>query len=143
MKILKLFTSISAAFIITQLITPASWAESPIVTIDSTVQPDPLTLNGTSGGSRTSNCGHISATPNQVIQVTKPIPYLRLTVKSDGQPTLLIDGPTGRFCVQADSYSGGKAELSGYWQPGKYSLSVGEVSNKQYSYNLSISQQQK
>jgi hypothetical protein len=41
----------------------------------------------------------------------------------------------------ADNYSGSKPELSGYWQPGEYTLRVGELSQRQYSYTLSISQQ--
>lgn len=62
-----------------------------------------------------SNCGNLPDEPSQVIQVKESLPYLRVTVESEGQPTLLINGPGGRFCIQADSYSGGKAEMSGFW----------------------------
>ncbi len=118
-------------------------AQAEVVKINPNFQPDPLTLNGKSGGSQSSNCGNIAATPNQVIQVTKALPYLRLTVESEGKPTLLIEGPGGRFCVLADSYSGGKPEISGYWQEGTYSVRVGDLSQGQYNYTLSISQQKK
>jgi len=115
--------------------------KAEVVQIQRDFQPDPLTLNGKSGGFEKSNCGNIAATPNQVLEVSESLPYLRLTVESEGKPTLLIDGPEGRFCVLADSYSEEKPELSGYWQAGKYLLYIGDLSSQQHSYTLSISQQ--
>jgi hypothetical protein len=143
MNKLRLFTVVPAALVMSLVITQASLAEKPEIQISRNFQPDPLVVKGTSGGTVASNCGNISATPTQVIQVTESLPYLRLTVESQGNPTLLIKGPGGRFCVLADKYSGGKAELSGYWQEGKYSLYVGESSPQKYSYTLSISQRNK
>ncbi|WP_193195287.1 hypothetical protein [Nostoc sp. MG11] len=143
MKTLRLFKFVPAALTMSLVLTKAGFAQTPQIQINQNLQPDPLILNGQSGGSVKSNCGNITAAPNQVIQVTESLPYLRLTVESKGQPTLLIDGPGGRFCVLADSYSGGKLELSGYWQPGKYLLFVGDLSQQQHSYTLSISQQKK
>ena len=144
MKPGTLFKVVPVALAMSLVFTDASLAETPVVSINSKFQPDPLSVNGKSGGTVSSKCGNITATPNQVIQVTESLPYLRLTVESGGQPTLLIDGPGGRFCVLADSYSGGnKPEISGYWQAGKYSLYVGELSQRQYNYSLSISQQKK
>ncbi|MBF2066246.1 MAG: hypothetical protein IGS39_17780 [Calothrix sp. C42_A2020_038] len=113
------------------------------VKISPNFKPDPITLTGTSGGSNRSNCGSIAPKPNQVIQITESLPYLRLTVEGSGQPTLLIEGPGGRFCVLADNYSGKKPEITGFWQAGNYSLYVGELSQGQYNYTLSISQQKK
>ena len=115
--------------------------ESQTIRIDSRLQPDPLIINGKSGGNQQSNCGFVAAKPNQVIQIAESLPYLRLTVEGTGKPTLLIDGPGGRFCVLADNYSGGKPEISGYWNPGQYSLHVGDIYQGQYTYTLSISQQ--
>jgi hypothetical protein len=114
------------------------------VKIGQNLQPDPTILTGKSGGpNKSSNCGNITTAPTQVLQVTEALPYLRLTVESTGKPTLLIDGPGGRFCVLADNYSGGKPEISGFWQAGNYSLYIGELSQAQYNYTLSISQQKK
>ena len=121
-------------------LTQATLAEAPVVQINSKFQPDPLVVRGTSGGAKSSDCGNIAAKPNQVIQVKEPLPYLRLTVKSAGQPTLLIQGPGGRFCVLADSYSGGNPEISGFWQAGRYSLYVGDRAQGQHPYTLSVSQ---
>ncbi|MDM9584657.1 hypothetical protein [Nostoc sp. GT001] len=143
MKTLRLLAIIPTALAMSLVFTEANLAQTPTIQINRNSQPDPLILNGKSGGTVKSNCGNITTEPNQVIQVTESLPYLRLTVESKGKPTLLIDGPRGRFCVLADSYSGGKSELSGYWQPGKYSLYVGELSPQQHTYNLSISQKNK
>jgi hypothetical protein len=141
MKTPRLFTIASVAVTISLLLNQSSFAETPITTIDSTLKLDPLILKGIAGGSVKSNCGNIDTAPNQIIQVREPLPYLRLTAATEGKPTLLIDGPGGRFCVIGDSNSGGKPELSGYWQPGKYLVYVGELSPKNYNYTLAISQQ--
>ncbi|NEU76097.1 hypothetical protein PI95_026990 [Hassallia byssoidea VB512170] len=143
MKTLKLFTVVPAVLAMSLVFTNVTLAEAPLVVIKPNSQPEPLIVNGKSGGEKKSNCGNIAAAPNQVIQITDPLPYLRLTVESAGKPTLLIDGPGGRFCVLADSYSGGKPEISGYWQKGNYSIYVGELSQRQYNYSLSFSQQKK
>ncbi len=112
-----------------------------ITQIERNFKPDPLTLNGKSGGFEKSNCGNIGAEPSHVLEVTESLPYLRLTVESKGQATLLIDGPEGRFCVLGDSYSQEKPEISGYWPAGEYFLHVGDLSKQQHTYTLSISQQ--
>ncbi|MBW4567914.1 MAG: hypothetical protein KME31_07780 [Tolypothrix carrinoi HA7290-LM1] len=143
MKTLKLFTVVPAVLAMSLVFTNVTLAEAPLVVIKPNSQPEPLIVNGKSGGEKKSNCGNIATAPNQVIQITDPLPYLRLTVESAGKPTLLIDGPGGRFCVLADSYSGGKPEISGYWQKGNYSIYVGELSQRQYNYSLSFSQQKK
>ncbi|MHC0062229.1 hypothetical protein A4S05_03575 [Nostoc sp. KVJ20] len=143
MKTLRLLAIVPTALAMSLVFTEANLAQTPTIQINRNLQSDPLILNGKSGGTVKSNCGNITTEPNQVIQVTESLPYLRLTVESQGKPTLLIDGPGGRFCVLADSYSGGKSELSGYWQAGKYSLYVGELSQREYNYTLSISQKNK
>ncbi len=143
MKTLRLLKIVPAALAMSLVFTEANLAQTPTIQINRSFQPDPLILKGKSGGTVKSNCGNITTEPNQVIQVTESLPYLRLTVESQGKPTLLIDGPGGRFCVMADSYSGGKPELSGYWQAGKYSLYVGELSQRDYNYTVSISQKNK
>ncbi|BAZ50689.1 hypothetical protein NIES4103_33060 [Nostoc sp. NIES-4103] len=143
MKTRILLTFVPAALAISLALLQPILAEVPSIQITPKLQSDPLVLNGKSGGTVQSDCGNIAAAPNQVIQLSEPLPYLRLTVDSPGQPTLLIDGPGGRFCVLADRYSQSKPEMSGYWQAGKYLLYVGELSQRQYSYSLSISQHKK
>jgi hypothetical protein len=145
MKTLRLLTLVPAALAMSLVFNQVSFAETPIILIDKNFQPDPIIVNGTSGGTRPSNCGIISATPIQLIRVKEPLPYLRLTVEGQGKPTLLIDGPGGRFCVLADKYSGGKPEVSGFWPAGDYSLYIGEAESSplQSTYTLSISKQKK
>ena len=141
MKTLRLLKSVVTATVLSMIFIQSTLAEISSIDISSDLKSDPLVLNGKSGGNVHSNCGNISEQPSQIIQVKKTIPYLRLTVDSPGQPTLLIDGPGGRFCVLADSYSGNKPEFSGFWKAGEYSLYIGELSKQQYNYTLSISQQ--
>lgn len=141
MKTRKDWLVVPTALAISLAITGISLAEVSIVTITPKFQPDPLVVRGTSGGAKSSNCGNIAAIPNQVIQVTESLPYLRLRVQSAGQPTLLIEGPAGRFCVLADRLSGDKPEISGYWQAGKYAIYVGDRAQGKHPYTLSISQQ--
>jgi hypothetical protein len=115
-------------------------AQSQPLQIAPRSQPDPQVLQGVSGGSKTSDCGYISEAPSQVIKVTQAIPYLRLSVQSAGQSTLLIDGPTGRFCVLADTYSKKPPEMSGFWPAGEYSVYIGSRTSEKSPYQLSISQ---
>ncbi len=141
MKKFNLFKVVPAALAMILASSQANLAQVPPVQINKNLPSDPMVLSGQSSGSEKTNCGNISAAPNQVIQLTEALPYLRLTVESEGKPTLLIDGPGGRFCVLADSYSGSKPELSGYWQPGRYALYIGNLSPGQYNYKLLISQE--
>ncbi|MDP5338918.1 MAG: hypothetical protein NWQ28_10140 [Nodularia sp. (in: cyanobacteria)] len=139
MNVLRLLTP--AALVMSLSLTEASLAEVPRVQIQPDLKSETLVLNGTTGGKVPSNCGNIGNTPNQIIQLTKPLPFLRLTVDSPGQPTLLIDGPGGRFCVMSDNYADNKPEITGYFMAGEYSVYVGDLSQNQYKYTLSISQQ--
>jgi hypothetical protein len=139
MKMHKLFTVVPAALAMSLLLSDANLAQTPANVISANLNSDPVVFNGQSEASVKSNCGHIPAKASQVIQVPKSLPYLRVTVESKGQPTLLIDGPGGKFCVLADS-SEGKAELAGYWESGEYSFYVGDIAQRQVNYTLSISQ---
>lgn len=104
-------------------------------------QPDPLVVNGTSGGSQANtNCGVTGATPNHQVNLGGNFNYLRFSVQSSGQPTLLIEGPSGSSCIQADSLSGGKIQAPGYWEQGLYKISIGNRTEGQHSYTLSITQ---
>ncbi|MDY6902643.1 MAG: hypothetical protein SWZ49_31920 [Cyanobacteriota bacterium] len=141
MKTLTLTKFIPIVLTIGLILASLQSVKAEIVQIEPGFQPDPLTISGKSGGFEKSNCGNISTTPSQVLEVSESLPYLRLTVESKGKPTLLIDGPEGRFCVLGDSYSEERPEISGYWQAGKYSLYIGNLSSEQHDYTLSISQQ--
>lgn len=122
----------------------AARSDAPVLELSSNLSNDPVVLSGTSGGQSSSNCGYISQTPNQVVRVTVDrINYLRLSVQSSGEPTLLVDGPGGRFCVLADSASGDKPEISGVWLRGNYNVYVGDRAGGTHPYTLSITGQNK
>ncbi len=99
------------------------------------------TARGRSGGpSKTKDCGFIASKPNQVIDVATRINYMRVSVRADGgQPTLLIKGPNGRFCVIADQVSNINPKISGVWLPGRYEIYVGDRSGESHSFDLTIS----
>ncbi|MEB3148722.1 MAG: hypothetical protein VKL60_06825 [Sphaerospermopsis sp.] len=143
MKTLKLLTFVPATLVMSLVFNQAVLAQTPFIQINKQLPTDPLVVNGISGGTVQSNCGNITTQPTQVLQVQESLPYLRLTVEGQGQPTMLIDGPGGRFCVLADNYSANKPELAGFWTIGNYLVYIGNLSAGKYNYTLSISQQKK
>lgn len=65
----------------------------------------PITTQGQSGGNVNSNdCGFVPSKPQEVINITSRLNYMQMSVSSQGgNPTLLIEGPDGRFCILANS----------------------------------------
>jgi hypothetical protein len=146
MKTFRPLTLVTATLAMCLVFNQTSLAETPVIQINNNLQKDPTVVNGMAGGTVKSNCGNITTKPSQVIQIKQSLPYLRLTVESPGKPTLLIDGPGGKFCVLADNESGSTpelAELAGYFPAGRYTINIGELSSSQYPYTLSISQKHK
>lgn len=94
-----------------------------------------VTVSGSSGEVQ-SQCGFHAGSPAQVLVVNQPSPLL-FRVQSQGQPTLWIRGPVDR-CVMADATSGGNIEVPGVWQPGTYSVYVGNQAQGGQPYTLSI-----
>jgi hypothetical protein len=106
--------------------------------------PEPLTMSGVSGGPNNSgDCGFVSQAPNHVINVTQDLPYWRIAVQTAGAPSLMIQGPRGRFCVLPANAATGNVEFSGYGDKGTYTIFVGDRSQGQHPYSLSISQKRK
>lgn len=138
---IKRFTQIVLTPILLTVGATSSYAQT--LEIGKNFNPDPLTLQGQSGGNVKSNdCGFIANQPSQVIEVTERINYMRLTVEAEGgQPTLLVDGPDGRFCVLADAVTGENPAISGVWLQGSYRVYVGDRTGSQSRYTLSVSQQ--
>ncbi|MGB3695346.1 MAG: hypothetical protein WA865_22375 [Spirulinaceae cyanobacterium] len=130
-----------ATLVMTLLGTGVAVGQGKVTTVSKDSSSAPITLSGMSGGSVNSgDCGSVADTPNQVINVTERIDYMRVSVEAEGQPTLIVDGPSGRFCLLPDSFSG-KPEMSGLFTEGVYKISVGDLSGAQHSFQLSISQQ--
>lgn len=119
----------------------AAWAAPTQILKDSLAQP--MTFQGMSGGAVSSDCGAIPAQPSQELQLTQEFVqasgYLRFTVEgAGGSPTLLIDGPSGRFCVLADRALNKGPEAVGYWLPGTYKIYVGDRESQSHPFTLSI-----
>lgn len=111
------------------------------ITLKPGFNPDPVVVNGTTGGSQANtNCGVTAGTQNVQVSLGANFNYLRFSVQSTGQPTLLIEGPSGSSCIQADSLSGGKIQAPGLWEQGLYKISIGNRTEGQHSYTLSITQ---
>lgn len=104
--------------------------------------PDPIELKGESGGTQsTPDCGKVGKTPDRIINMTQDFPYLRFSLRSQGNPTLLIIEPGGRrSCILADSFAGGTIQTSGFWKKGIYRIGIGDRSGTSHDYTLSISQ---
>ncbi|MEB3828400.1 hypothetical protein [Phormidium sp. CCY1219] len=116
------------------------WSQPKVVTLSTDMQSDPLVLQGTSGGSLSSDCGYISEQPSQTLELTEQFSYLRFQVESEGEPTLLIDGPGGRFCILGHKEAGEVPEMSGLWMPGTYNIYVGDRQHEAHPYRLSITE---
>ncbi|WP_353930810.1 hypothetical protein WJM97_21480 [Okeanomitos corallinicola TIOX110] len=143
MKTLKILTFVPITLIMSLAFNQPGFSQTPVISIDSQMKKDPLVINRTLEGKVQSDCGNITNQPNQIIQIKESLPYLRLTVEGEGKPTMVIDGPGGRFCVLADNYSQNKPELAGFWQAGNYLLKIGNLSPGQHNYTISISQKNK
>ncbi len=102
----------------------------------------PMTTNGESGGSqKSSDCGYIPETPQEVINVTERINYMRITVESEqSNPNLLIKGPDEQFCILGDEEE--ETSMSGVWMPGEYQIYIGEDKKQSSQYTLHLSTQQ-
>ena len=126
-------------------VTGAAHSKAPVIELTPGFNADPLAVSGKSGGQKaTLDCGKIAAAPNHEIKMTQDFQYLRFSVQSAGQPTLLIEEPGGRrTCVLADGFSGGNIESPGYWKQGSYSIYIGDRAGASNPYTLSITQKVK
>lgn len=99
-----------------------------------------LSLSGASGGQvNSSDCGFIAQAPNHVIDVAEDLPYWQIIVTAAGSPTLLIDGPGGRYCVLPQA--SGLLQYSGYGTQGSYNIYIGDRASGQHPYRILISDQ--
>ncbi|MCU0547200.1 MAG: hypothetical protein MUE44_34420 [Oscillatoriaceae cyanobacterium Prado104] len=104
--------------------------------------PEPLTVSGVSGGPNNSgDCGFVAPAPSHVIEIAQDLPYWRISLQTAGAPSLMVQGPRGRFCVLPASAAAGNVEFSGYGDKGTYVIFVGDRAGGQHPYALSISQQ--
>ena len=136
-SIVKTFVPAVALVLSSIGITAPVQAAAPIV-ITSTTQA--VIVDGTSGGgSRDASCGgFVAEVPNHTVEMTEDSDR-KFRVKGNSNTTLLVLNTQGkRFCVQADEFSGGEAELPGRWKKGTYRVYVGNKNQGRSSYQLTI-----
>jgi len=103
-----------------------------------------VTVSGTSGGtSNSGDCGWVAAEPNLVLDATEDLLNMRIAVQTAGAPTLLIEGPAGRYCILPETPSGSTLQFSGYGPRGTYNIYVGDREQIQHPYTLSVSDRQR
>ncbi len=135
---LRNLTLVGCVFSLILALAPSAWADRQQIAPGGS-----LSLSGTSGGPVNSqDCGFIAQTPNHVVEITEDLPYWRVMVTTSGSPTLLVDGPTGRYCVLPEgSANSGVLQYSGYGTQGNYNIYVGDRQQNQNPYRLLISDQ--
>lgn len=103
-------------------------------------RPDPAVGTGESGGSRQTSCGYVDSAgaPDHVLTLQDAFEYLRVSVESEGDVSLLIEGPGGQIC--SDDVVGLLPEVEGYWPEGTYRFWIGDFNQAGYDYTLRISQ---
>ncbi|MFM8008254.1 MAG: hypothetical protein ACKO86_25710, partial [Dolichospermum sp.] len=70
MKTLRILTIAPLGLaIMSLLLGEASFAETVITEIKNPLQMDPIILTGISGGTVNTDCGYISTTPSQVLEI--------------------------------------------------------------------------
>lgn len=125
--------------IITNLfnITPLTAQEiTPKIILDRRFAPDPLVVEGRSGGllaasevvrtedTNTGYCdGFIHRRPNHILKLQSFFDYLKIEVESREDTTIVVEGPGGVWCND-DTYSTNPS-IEGQWQPGIYKVWIG------------------
>ncbi len=142
LNLVRFFTS--SSLIIMFSIAGVAPARSEMIQLGGRLPAEPLVMGGRSGGGVNSkDCGFITRRPQHVLSVNQRINYMKLTVQAEGgEPTLLIDGPDGRFCIFGDRSSGENPEISGLWLRGRYRIFVGDRTGNRHRFRLELSQEQ-
>ncbi|MBW4522967.1 MAG: hypothetical protein KME16_25285 [Scytolyngbya sp. HA4215-MV1] len=120
------------------------------LTINPKFSPDPIKLQGLSGGTvpmrviagrtetRTGPCvGFADTKPDHTFQLSSFFSYLSLQLDSPADTTLVIQGPGGIWCN--DDQVGKNPGIAGEWQAGTYKIWVGSYDRSKYlPYTLRI-----
>jgi hypothetical protein len=96
----------------------------------------PIIRSGVSGGSNGTDCGFLAGSPNHRLTISQDFGSLRVQIEGGDGLTLLVSGPSGRFCIPV---ANGVAQMPGYWPMGTYDIFVGDRPNTQRNYQLVIS----
>jgi hypothetical protein len=119
-------------------------------------QPNPVVGTGLSGGTRLVECYTLESNgetmvetyvdsadaPDHVVTVTQPFADLIASVESEGDVTLLIEGPDGTYC--SDDVDGLMPAIAGSWSAGSYNIWIGDFvgdGSGAYRYELVLIEQ--
>jgi hypothetical protein len=123
-------------------------------TIKPKFAPDPMVLEGVSGGGKpakdvagtaetpTGAClGFVDSQPSHTLELKAFFNYLSIVADSSVDTTIVVAGPGGTWCN--DDYQNKNAGVSGQWLPGSYNVWVGDYSKDRAApYKLKISETQ-
>lgn len=119
-------------------------------------RPNPVVGTGLSGGTRLIDCytnesggdtlvrTYVDSedAPDHVVTVTRGFNNLSASVESDGDVTLVVEGPDGNYC--SDDVNGLMPVISGDWPAGTYNIWIGDFvgdGRGAYRYRLFLTQQ--
>ena len=132
-----IFIPIAIASIVTSIALPV-WGE----TVNTPIQGNrrfPVTSS-----TQPDQCGSANRQSEVVqVNVTEALASIDFVVTGNsGQPTLRVkNNRSGReTCVTADNLSGSQVEVSGAWEQGSYSVSVGDHNGQSHQFTLSVRQ---
>ena len=125
-------------------------SEGKKITLGDRVEPNPLILEGISGGktkateivntegTTTGFCnGFINIQPNHVLVLSNFFEFLKIEVNSQTDTTIIVEGPGGVWCN--DDSNDANPAIEGQWQPGNYKIWIGsyqEDVNNSYKIKL-------
>ena len=122
------------------------------ITIDRGITPNPLLVDGVSGGSlaalevvrteqtATGFCdGFVNRQPNHILTLKNYFDFLRIEVDSPADTTIVVQGPGGIWCN--DDANSTNPIIEGEWQPGVYKIWIGSYQeNSVNNYRIRISE---
>lgn len=113
----------------------------PVLNLNQNFAPNPLEVSSRNTQlTNRGNCGVLPNSPSQVLKVSERIDYLTVSVENtQGQPTLLVQGADGDFCLVSEPDVGMKAQISGVWLSGEYKLYVGDFQGENHDFTLRFS----
>lgn len=113
------------------------------VSISPGFAPDPMIRTGRAGGeidsaSFGSDCiGHVARSPDHILMVEQPLPYLRIIARGSEDLTLVMRRPDGTF-VCNDDYEARMPMLEGQLAAGTHQVFVGSYAIEARSTPYSI-----
>lgn len=120
--------------------------EAPGIPLSTGFTPDPVRLDGETAGAvplsgRAPGCrGYVGDAPDQVLRLESRFGFLRTFVTSQGEVTLAVRSPSGRWHC-AGRPLGGAPREEGAFEPGIHEVWIGSVRpNERVAYTLHVTE---